>query len=104
MTQQQIECVACEGTFTVDDEQEESRCLRCGSKYAAPWDDPELLRSPVQGVGDDPRPGGQGSRGESTGTTDTGGAASDDDQLDRAEALTVEGGATVRITIDIIPE
>lgn len=99
MTAQKVDCRACESEFTVDVDQNEARCASCGTKYAAPWDDPELLSSPVRGVADGGTPRSDGGGASSRQAADS----DESEQPDREQTLSLEGPATVRITIEIDP-
>lgn len=91
MSHQQIDCQACGQTLTVDDTQESARCSSCGSKHAAPWDDPTVLSSPLTDTkGTAREPGEPGADAEPQPATDGG------------EPLTLDvDGGTVEIIIRV---
>lgn len=69
MSHRTLDCLACSGSFTVDDDQEGTRCPSCGTKYAPPWDAPEVLSSPLDvepgqpaTTGPEPRPAPDGGQ------------------------------------------
>lgn len=49
VSHRKVACIACGGVFTVDDDQDASRCNSCGTAYEAPdgWDQPEMVSSPI---------------------------------------------------------
>jgi len=42
-----VDCRACGDRFDVDEADDTARCGQCGTKYSAPWSDPEIERSPI---------------------------------------------------------
>lgn len=89
MSHQQIDCRACGQTLTVDDTQESARCSSCGSKHAAPWDDPTVLSSPL-------------SHATAREPADAGADAEPQPATDGGEPLTLDvDGGTVEIIIRV---
>lgn len=95
MTTARFTCVACGQDRTVEEDLEESRCVSCGTKYAAPWSDPEVIRSPIPEA-EFEAPDANGTPAPRREPVTDGGT--------QEETVTVPAGANVRITIEVLPD
>lgn len=90
MNHRSISCVACGSDTTVDVGQDAHRCPSCGTKYSAPWDDPQVVSSPI------PSDEWQGD-GASVDTREDAATPERDGQA----AVAVDGDGGIRVTIDV---
>lgn len=96
MTEKQFTCTACGGEVGTDTDESETRCGSCGTKFTGPWNDPEVISSPLSGE-QSTRTDGSGS--QSGGSGEAGGP-------DAETAVQLDAGSgtvTVTITVEVDP-